>query len=241
MKASFGPKRRGNSEKAVDATPDAKDVEATELLDPSTAEEDDEGIGDNNAGRRRATEAKSERGTSRLETVERVFRIASLLAISASSVLAAYQFYQGRIDDQKENSVALMSSWQDSEEREAFARLSEKLQERLASLPDLPGQVTPAAMRAVKFRIGDALVDDWTNGVGYEDWEDDVDSLFNFYSEVEFCIRAELCYAPLLKSYFGEDVVSFWEYFRPYAEDRRLSYYPKYGLAVDQLVDDWEN
>jgi len=232
-------KRRNKSEGLVDASPDPKHLEGTEILDRPDAV-DDNAFEDNDAGRRSNAVAKRDRPAMLIERVESVFRMASLLAISASVVLTAFQFYQGRIDEQKERSVDLMNTWQTSRERDAFARLSAALEERLALLPEISGQPTPAAMRALKFRIGELLVQEWSAGAGYAGWDEDVDSIFNFYSEVEFCIRAGLCDETLLKSYFGDDAISFWEYFRAFAEARRGSFYPDYGAALDAFVKDLE-
>jgi hypothetical protein len=227
--------RAKKSEEAIDSLPNAEHIEGTQILDPvaSGPEENEEGLP---PGGRSAALAKSDRPTSRFERIESVFRMVSLVAITASVMLTAFQFYKVGVDGRKERSVALMSSWQGSDEREAFARISAALEERLESLSEIRGQVTPAAMKELKFLIGEALIEDWATAENYDDWAADVDSIFNFYSEVEFCIRAELCDEALLKSYFGDEAVSFWEYFRGFAEDRRESFYPDYGVALEQFV-----
>ncbi|MEM1148990.1 MAG: hypothetical protein AAGI03_00325 [Pseudomonadota bacterium] len=218
-----------------DAASDPALLEGTEVFEPMTNEQD-ESTPEDQTGRRRPATAKSTGTGTRLERIESMFRIVSLVAISVSVVLTAFQFYQGRIDDRRARSVELMNRWQGSEESVAFARLSTALQTRLDSLDTIKGQVTPGAMRAIKYRIGDALVLEWSNGQGPPGWEEDLDLLFTFYSEVQFCIRAELCDAPLLEAYFGNDAIDFWEYFQPYAELRRNSYYPNYGRALDDFV-----
>lgn len=218
-----------------DAASDPALLEGTEVFEPTTTEQD-ESTPEDQTGRRRPATAKPTGTGTRLERVESIFRIVSLVAISTSVVLAAIQFYQGRVDDRRARSVELINRWQSSEESVAFARLSTALQMRLASLETIEGQVTPGAMRAIKHRIGDALVLEWSTSQGPPGWEEDLDSLFTFYSEVHFCIRAELCDAPLLEAYFGNDAVDFWEYFQPYAELRRNSYYPNYGRALDDFV-----
>lgn len=234
MKAPAQRKKGGKADRIV---ADAGQIEGTEILDPPNSG-DDEVLLDDPPGRRRpALEKKEDVSKSIMDRVESLFRMASLLAITASVVLAVFQFYQNGVASRKEASVALMTRWQGSDERDALARLSADLEKQLETLGVIKGQVTPAAMRALKAKIGQTLIEEWADTPDRQGRLADIDALFNFYSEVEFCIRADLCHPPLLTAYFGPEATSFWEYFRSYAETRRDSFYPHYGKELEAFVN----
>lgn len=217
-------------------------AEGAGLLDPVERQDGDTEPTMDPPGRRKGTSASEEaEKRTLLERAEKVFRIFSLAAISISVALAVYQFREGRIDERKERSVGLMSRWQGSEERRAYTRLSQALEIRLEDTGMVLGQVTPGALSQIKYNIGRSLIKDWSIDDGdYQSWSDDIEMIFNFYGEVEFCIRAELCDIELLTAYFGGEAESFWEYFRSYAEDQRASFYPSYGSALESLIRSFE-
>lgn len=215
-------------------------AEGSGLLDRSEADNNvSEGEEEQGTERPRRQDQGSKRTTSRrLDKLESVLRSASLVAISISVMLAAFQYYQSRVDERKERSVALMNSWRGSEERVAYYRLSEALELRLEASGPLVANVTPAALVQIKYNIGEALIEAWSTGEGgYDGWYGDIDSIFDYFSEVEFCIQAGLCDESLLLSYFGREASDFWEYFQSFAVDRRATYFPDYGASLQSFVE----
>lgn len=231
------PAQRKKENKANRTVPDAGQIEGTEILDPPVSGADEDTVDDPPGRRRPALEKKRDGSKTMMDRVESLFRMASLLAITASVVLAVFQFYQNGVANRKEASVDLMTRWQGSDERDALARLSADLEQQLETLGVINGQVTPAAMLALKAQIGQTLIEEWKSDPEAQSRLDDIDALFNFYSEVEFCIRAELCQAPLLHDYFGTEATGFWEYFRPYAVAKQNSFFPHYGKELEAFVN----
>lgn len=221
----------------ADPSVDPVHAEGADLLNPQEPREAGEEDALATPGRRRvATGGDTDAPPTLLERLESVFRMASLVAISASVVLATFQFYQGRIDRQKERSVELMNTWQNSGERKAYARLRGALEKRLVAMESM--QASAGAVSALKTEIGAIAIKGWAEKPdSYPMWSEDIDSVFTFYGEVEFCIRAGLCDEPLLTAYFGREARSFWEYFKAYAEQRQASHYPGYGQPLEELVE----
>jgi hypothetical protein len=236
MTAETRMRRKGKARETNDTGLEAGAFEATELLE-TTAEADEEEAPDTRYRRRSPPKPDREASSSWLERIESVFRIASLLAISGSAMLAAFQFYQGRIDDRKEGSVDLINRWQSSDAREAYAQLNSALEARLGQTGPITANASLGNAAELNSSLGRIVLQEWSGGEDApEDWARDVDTVFNFYSEVEFCIRSDLCDAPLLTSYFGDEAISFWEYFQWYAEQKRKTFYPDYGMALENLV-----
>jgi hypothetical protein len=216
----------------------AEAVEATGLLDASEdSDENSEGVEAPLGGRSVAVKPGGDT-PKRLQSLESVFRIVSLAAISASAVIAAYQFYLERVDAKREQSRNLMLSWQSADARESYALLRGELEEALEDQGPIPANIPETAFDDIKYNIGRTIVENWRSGPEdeYVTWSQHVNKVYEFYTEVEFCIQAKLCVEDLLKAYFAEEVVSFWDYFEYFAESQREALYPNYGCSVESLV-----
>lgn len=78
---------------------------------------------------------------NRWKRIENLFRLASLVAISASAVLASVRFYNGRVDARKERSIALMSAWQIADEKSAYARLRAQIEMAIEEAGPIPPNI----------------------------------------------------------------------------------------------------
>lgn len=221
---------------------DAGELEATEILDGQEGHEEQE-ASDEKIRRIRGIKAgkKSEKLT-RWEQIESLLRMASLIAISISVVLTALQYYENRLDGKKERSMEFMTEWQKSEERDAYARLGRALEVFIQAAGPIPDNIEPAALDAIKNKIGGDLIRSWRRSQTsvYDERSQDIESIFDFYSDIEFCIRANLCDKALLEDYFAAEVESFWLYFRAYAEKQRGEFYPSFGEPVEALIKEFK-
>lgn len=172
------------------------------------------------------------------QDVESAFRVLSLIAIAISAMVSALNFYQGYLDKKKERSVALMSAWQSSGERDTYARLGEALIPVIRSAGPIPSNLPQQARHLARRQIGVKLIEELEAGdkAVFEEVASQIDKIFLFFSEVEFCLRANLCDENLLKEYFKADVIVFWDYFQAYATGKRAGLYPTYGEAVETLA-----
>lgn len=238
MSARPPQKKRAASAGSDDLQIATNEIDATGVLEATTEPVDKQKNSEGAVGRQNTAVDPATQGMSRLQRVESVFRIGSLAAISASAVLAAFQFYQERLDTRKERSSDLMLMWQTGDARDAYARLRGAVEIALTEQGPIPANIPMTAFDDIKYNIGQTLIVNWQSGVDSEfaKWSNDVDMVNEFYTEVEFCIRAELCDETLLKAYFAEEVASFWDYFKYFADFQREGLYPNYGASVEKLV-----
>ncbi len=238
MSARPPQKKRAASDGGDDLQIGTNEIDATGVLEASTDPVEKLENFEGAAGRQNAAVEPTKLAMSRLQRIESVFRIGSLAAISASAVLAAFQFYQERLDTRKERSTDLMSVWQSGDARDAYARLRGAVEIALTEQGPIPANIPITAFDDIKYNIGQTLITNWQGGADGEfaRWSNDVDKVYEFYTEVEFCIRAELCEETLLKAYFAEEVASFWDYFEYFADFQREGLYPNYGASVEKLV-----
>ncbi len=171
-----------------------------------------------------------------LTKTERIVRMIGVLGVAVSAALAVWQYIDQNIEVRKERSIALMTQWQESDARDAYARLAAKVEGAVTAVGPLPENLDAEGVRLAKKGIGASLIASLSADPTEVQWEVDVQRLVDFYSEVEFCVSSGLCHRPLIADYFGADVVSFWDYFGAYADQRRANFYPTFGGGVDRLV-----
>ncbi|MEM6658372.1 MAG: hypothetical protein AAF625_09810 [Pseudomonadota bacterium] len=227
--------KKKETEKQQDATVKAEALEALDMYDAR----EDQDTSDDQPRRRPAKKPKQTTDKpSNWERVESSLRMASLVAISLSVVLAAWQYYEKRLDEKKERSTRLMQEWQTSDERRNYEWLGQELEKVLAAGRSVSESAQEDEIEKLKSEIGDHVINTWRFGetADFDKGTAAIDSLFVFYSEVEFCIRAQLCDEILLQDYFATEVINFWQYFRTYAEDQRGQFYPNYGKPTENLV-----
>ena len=73
-------------------------------------------------------------------------------------MLAAFQYYQGRIDDRKAESIALINQWQRSDAREAYAQLNAGLEQRLDAAGQITANLDPVHVPEFKFKLGRTVI-----------------------------------------------------------------------------------
>jgi hypothetical protein len=170
---------------------------------------------------------------------EQIVRILAAIAVSFSAILAAWQFWESKLDEKRERSLAILNQWQAGPEREAYRRLAEAVTTTIGETGPLPSGLAPEAYSLAVNGLGNMTMDRLASGgVGYDgDWRVDVDALVDFYSTMEFCMNAGLCDDAILRTYFAPSVTSFWGYFAPFAETKRRQHYPQYGVEIDKLIE----
>lgn len=177
---------------------------------------------------------------SRLERIERVFRIAGFMGVTASAMLASWQYVESQAKEARAQSLGYIVQWQTGPQKEAFLRIRQRLHD-LAETRQFTAQSGSAEhMRAAQIMIGHRIVQIAQSERNLDqpyNLDRDIETLVDFYSQLEFCIRANICEADLLRDYFSSDVNDFWSYMEPYAMYRRDNLYPKFGEAVASLND----
>lgn len=190
-----------------------------------------------------ATTVEGEETKSRGGSLEKTVRMIAAISVAVSAVVATWQFFENANNAKRERSVGFLEQWQSKGYRDAYARLSASVESVIATQPPLPSNIDQATLYMARNGLGDLTVR-WLRSeqISYEgNWEKDLDSLFDFYSEVEFCLSAKLCNAEILQDYFSLNVRDFWSYFLSYSQGRREQYYPEYGLRVEALVERFED
>ena len=210
-------------------------------MSPRETEEDGLATASNEADPEKAQaapEASDAKPVSGWQRTESTLRMVSILAVTVSAATASWQYLESRLEKKREKSVDFIQSWQDAEERDAYARLQKAVEPLVEKMGPVDQNASPEDALNKKLGAGCWLVTVGTYDANqvYETWEADVDSLVQFYSQIDFCVEAELCEPKILTQYFEREVVTFWEYFRPYAMYRRDNFYPDYGDAIDGLV-----
>lgn len=178
------------------------------------------------------------RQESRLERVERIFRIAGFMGVTASAILASWQYVESQAKEARAQSLGYIVQWQTGPEKEAFLRI----RQRLHDLTEMSGVVassnSPEDLRLAQTTIGHMIIEVALNErdqVQPHSLDRDIETLVDFYSQLEFCIRADICESDILREYFSTDVNDFWSYIQPYAHHRRINLYPTFGNAVASL------
>lgn len=178
------------------------------------------------------------RQESRLERIERIFRIAGFMGVTASALLASWQYVESQAKEARAQSLGYIVQWQTGLEKEAFLRI----RQRLHDLTEVSGVVassnSPEDLRLAQTAIGHRIVEEALNERDQakpHSLDRDIETLVDFYSQLEFCIRADICESDILKEYFSTDVNDFWSYIQPYAHHRRVNLYPTFGNAVASL------
>lgn len=171
------------------------------------------------------------------DRVERILRLVSIICITLSAVLAAWQYVAAQDKETRAQSLVYIGQWQSGTEKDAFAALQRALEPLVASAPALPLSASDDELRQFKGQIGmmlmvDLLQDREATGLTLQE----IDRLVDFYSQIQFCIEARICNRALLIEYFGTDIRAFWDYLAPFAEYRRGQHYPHYARAVEALA-----
>lgn len=171
------------------------------------------------------------------DRIERVLRLVSIICITLSAVLAAWQYVAAQNKEARAQSLVYIGQWQTGSEKDAFAALQRKLEPLVAAAPPLPRSAGADELRALKAQIGTMLMLDLLQNPQTTDLTvQEIDLLVDFYSQIQFCIEARICDRALLVAYFGEDVSAFWDYLAPLAEYRRAQHYPHYARALESLA-----
>ncbi len=213
-------------------------AEVTGVLDPEQPHEEVEPIDEGPLGRRSATAGAATAPKTGWERIESTFRLLSLLAIAGSAGVSALNYYQGFLDTKKDRSLELMSDWHETGARETYAELGNVLAPAIDGAGEVPADLPERARQLARKQIGANLLESLKAGdeETFKEVQAQIDTVVVFFSEIEFCLRAELCNAPLLEDYFSNEVTLFWDYFQAYALDQRAGLYPTYGNAVEALA-----
>lgn len=175
---------------------------------------------------------------SRLERIERFFRIAGFMGVTVSAMLASWQYLESQAKEARAQSLGYIVQWQTGPEKEAFLRIRQRLHDLTETNDVVANSDSPEDMRQAQITIGHFLIEaalNERNQVQPYSLDRDIETLVDFYSQLEFCIRADICESDILKEYFSNDVNSFWSYMQPYARHRRANLYPTFGNAVASL------
>lgn len=223
--------------KTTDLSPGA--LEVTGIVDPAETEDAAEAKDDSPLGRRSALADTAPAPKTGWERVESAFRLVSLIAIAASAVVSALNFYQGYLDTKKDRSIALMSDWQSTGVRDSYAGLGDVVVPAIEEVGIISASLPDKARQLARIQIGKNLFEELEAGDEdiFASVSAQIEEVIVFFSEVEFCVRANLCDIALLKDYFGTEVVLFWDYFQTYAQEQRADFYPTYGIAVESLAE----
>ncbi len=213
-------------------------VEVAGVLDPALEGEEVEPADESPLGRRSATSYTATAPKTGWERIESTFRLLSLIAIAVSAGVSAMNFYHGYLDTKKERSIALMSAWQTTGVRDTYAQLGSVLIPAIEAAGEVPADLPEQARQLARKQIGTNLLKTLKMGDAdtFNAIEVQIDTVVVFFSEIEFCLRGNLCNAPLLEDYFSTEVTLFWDYFQAYALDQRAGLYPTYGDAVEALA-----
>ena len=72
------------------------------------------------------------------DRVERILRLVSIICITLSAVLAAWQYVAAQDKETRAQSLVYIGQWQSGTEKDAFAALQRALEPLVASAPALP-------------------------------------------------------------------------------------------------------
>lgn len=181
---------------------------------------------------------KPARQESRLERIERVFRIAGFMGVTASAILASWQYVESQAKEARAQSLGYIVQWQTGPEKEAFLRVRQRLHDLTDTSNVVATSSQPEDVRRAQSQIGHGLIGMVQSERNLDlphNLENDIETLVDFYSQLEFCIRANICESNILSDYFATDVNDFWAYTEPYAMYRRQNLYPTFGEAVQSL------
>jgi len=171
------------------------------------------------------------------DRVERILRLISILGVTASALLAAWQYVESQSREKRNHSLGYIVRWQEGDEIDAFARLQRTLEPMVKAAGAAPAG-GETVLRLHKARIGQQLaieVASRSQPGNPSELARDIDIIVDFYSRLEFCITARICDDTLLRSYFAADLAAFWDYLAPYAQYRRKNHYPRYAEAIESL------
>ncbi len=213
-------------------------AEVTGVLDPEQQPEEVEPSDERPLGHRSATTGAATAPRTLWERIESTFRLLSLIAIAGSAGVSALNFYQGYLDTKKDRSIKLMSDWHKTGARDTYAELGNVLTPAIDAAGEVPANLPERARQLARKQIGANLLEALKAGdeETFKEFQARIDTVVVFFSEIEFCLRGNLCNAPLLEDYFGTEVTLFWDYFQAYALDQRAGLYPTYGDSVEALA-----
>lgn len=179
---------------------------------------------------------------SRVESAARIF---ASVSVAIAALVGVWQYVESNREIKRERSLEYVRLWRDGEPLVQFTNVQRFLEVRIAEsdqsfneLEKLSKDVRTLALGNFGARVSLELKN--SQHENSQQIANAIHRLTLFFGQIEICIDSNLCDAKVLESYLGDEVRSFWLYFKGFAQVRRENNYPGYGGTVDSLVARFE-
>lgn len=172
--------------------------------------------------------------------LERLLKAAGSLGVALAAGIAVMQYIAANHEQRSERSLDLVKAWQEQELDKDFEAVRVFVEPRHSASGGSIAAFSGEMLAAARVNLARTWLLQNRASETPVAIEPSLDNLTLFFSQMEVCIRANLCDETVLRLYFASEVLSFWAYFEAYALLRREANYEAYGESVDALVARFE-
>lgn len=187
----------------------------------------------------KSEEAQTELGKrSRLDEFAKTISIVANVAVIVVAYLAYQQYVDANEDLRRGRSLAFVQEWTDKGYSEAYGNISAFVEQKRKDGDTYPSSLPDDAVAIAKFNLGLKWSDDLLTKQDQRSTSlaNDLDRTVQFFSRMSTCSNSKLCDEGVLVEYFDTELLTFWDFFSGYAQQRRENGYANYGSKVDMLA-----